>query len=162
MYETEKRIIQESYQLFILGAKDIIECDQIQDGLFNALELAKGTDEPSYIKVKDAYQFDDPCIWLLKKSYHPEEIEKEPDPREKMMRSRLYDFGIVLWKEDYAVNAAYEILKPHTPNNVIDIILMNLWVTFPSGAYTPLKEGKPSDGIDEITYNNGVASVVKI
>lgn len=161
MYENEKRIIDESFQLFLIGALKTIECDDIQAGLFEALEDFKYKRGPGFIRIKDTYQLDDPCVWLLSKVYHPDEILKDPDPDERLMLARIYEVAILLPRDGWAIHSVYNILKPFMPN-ALKISLINQWVALPKEKYIEISEVKPGEIIQLVEYKDNIVSVVEV
>lgn len=123
--EKELAIIAKSFDLFLHKSLYIIESDDIQVGLFKAIEEYKKGTGSAYIQIKDSTQLDDPCDWLLSKTKHPEECDTSN--REGLMVSRTYELIIELKRNGYSVNSMYSILKPLT-EGVIHHAMVYQWM----------------------------------
>lgn len=161
MYKKEKEIINKSFQLFISKAIEIIESDAVQRILYQTLDDHKYGRGPGFTRIKDFGQFDDPCLWLLAKPHHPDDILKESDPQEQLIMSRVYEFVIVLEVECHAIKSVWDVLKPFEPN-ILHCSLVAQWMDLPNDEYINISDFEPGDDTQTITYKNNSFSTQKV
>lgn len=160
MYEREKEIINESFQFFLSRAIEVIEDDYIQRVLFQVVDDFKYGRGPGFIRIKDFNKLDDPCLWLLAKTHHPEDVLEVDDPHEQMIMSRVYEIVIVSRQDDYDVKSAWSILKPFEPN-ILHCSLMAQWVSLPNDEYIDVSDFE-SEQTETIIYTKDSYSIQKV
>jgi hypothetical protein len=152
MFEKEKEIIKESFEFFLSGALEVIEADCIQRALYEALDDFKYGNGPGFIRLKRSDNLEDPCLWLLAKPHHPDEIAEEPDSQQRMIMSRAYEVVVVLERDGYAVKAVWDLLKPLEPN-ILHCSLVAQWVVVDENIID-VSEAEPGEDIRTIIYKN--------
>jgi hypothetical protein len=124
--EKDLAIITKSFELFLHHSLFLIESDDIQIGLFNAIDEYKAGTGTAYIQIKDNIQLNDPCEWLLSRTKHPSEYDTST--KEGLMASRTYEIIIELDRKDYKINAMYSLIKPPFTEGVIHHAMIYQWI----------------------------------